>query len=70
MDRSTGHRVPPISTVQARAFAVSRRVSPELCSPLRALSEQRAQGRPGAGWHPRSAAQKCSAKRPHSSIQV
>ena len=32
--------------------------------------KQRAQGRPGAGWHPRSAARKCSAKRPHSSIQV
>jgi hypothetical protein len=34
------------------AFAFSRRISPEFCSPLRALSEQRAQGRPGAGWHP------------------
>jgi hypothetical protein len=33
-------------------------------------SVKRAQGRPGAGWHPRSAAQRCSAKRPHSSIQV
>ena len=32
--------------------------------------KQRAQGRPGAGWHPRSAARKCSARRPHSSIQV
>jgi len=31
---------------------------------------KRAQGRPGAGWHPRSAARRCSAKRPHSSIQV
>ena len=31
---------------------------------------KRAQGRPGAGWHPRSTARKCSAKRPHSSIQV
>ena len=25
---------------------------PEFCCPLHALSEKRAQGRPGAGWHP------------------
>ncbi|TYL86853.1 hypothetical protein FXB38_06260 [Bradyrhizobium cytisi] len=31
---------------------------------------KRAQGRPGADGHPRSAARKCSARRPHSSIQV
>src|SRR4051812_12006407 len=34
------------------------------------LLSKRAQGRPGAGWHPRSAARKCSARKPHSSIQV
>src|SRR3954451_2030013 len=34
------------------------------------LKSKRAQGRPGAGWHPRSAARRCSAKEPHSSIQV
>src|SRR3954454_4118724 len=33
------------------------------------LKSKRAQGRPGAGWHPRSAARKCSARKPHSSIQ-
>jgi len=31
------------------AFAFSRRVPPELCSSRHALSEERAQGRPGAG---------------------
>ena len=31
---------------------------------------KRAQGRPGADGHPRSAARKCSAEKPHSSIQV
>ena len=36
------------------------------CPPL----SKRAQGRPGADGHPRSAARKCSARRPHSSIQV
>jgi hypothetical protein len=42
---------------------------PSFASPYPS-SVERAQGRPGAGWHPRSAARKCSAKRPHSSIQV
>jgi hypothetical protein len=37
---------------------------------LSALIAKRAQGRPGAGSHPRSAARSCSARRPHSSIQV
>ena len=36
------------------AFSLSRRVAPELCAFRCALLEQRAQGRPGAGWHPRS----------------
>ena len=34
------------------------------------LISKRAQGRPGASWHPRSAARMCSAGKPHSSIQV
>jgi hypothetical protein len=34
------------------------------------LIAKRARGRPGAGSHPRSAARKWCAKRPHSSIQV
>src|SRR4051794_41636652 len=34
------------------------------------LLSKRAQGRPGAGWHPRSAARKAHAGKPHSSIQV
>ena len=34
------------------------------------LLSKRAQGRPGAGWHPRSAARKAHAEKPHSSIQV
>ena len=42
---------------------------PSFASPYPS-SVERAQGRPGAGWHPRSAARRCSAKRPHSSIQV
>jgi hypothetical protein len=36
----------------------------------RSLFDQRAQGRPGADWHPRSAARKAHAEKPHSSIQV
>jgi hypothetical protein len=35
-----------------------------------ALWSKRAQGRPGAGWHPRSAARHGAQKKPHSSIQV
>jgi hypothetical protein len=34
------------------AGAFSRRESPELCVSFRPPDEQRAQGRPGAGWHP------------------
>jgi hypothetical protein len=37
---------------------------------LSTLLSKRAQGRPGAGWHPRSAARKAHAGKPHSSIQV
>ncbi len=43
-------------------FAFSRRISPELCL-VSLPSSKRAQGRPGAGWHPRSAARKARAKR-------
>ncbi len=35
-----------------RTFAFSRLKSPELCFSSHPLSKQRAQGRPGAGWHP------------------
>jgi hypothetical protein len=35
------------------AGAFSRRESPELCVRFRPPDRQRAQGRPGAGWHPR-----------------
>ncbi|SDG52882.1 hypothetical protein SAMN05216338_1001619 [Bradyrhizobium sp. Rc2d] len=49
-------------------FASSRRISPELCS-LHRPQRKRAQGRPGAGWHPRSAA-KAHAEKLHSGIQV
>ena len=45
------------------AFAVSRRVSPEVCASRHALLKKRAQGRPGAGWHPRSAARNAHAER-------
>ncbi|MGY4289285.1 hypothetical protein ACVWXO_008551 [Bradyrhizobium sp. LM2.7] len=43
---------------------------PSFASSLRPLKAKRAQGRPGAGWHPRSAARKAHAEKPHSSIQV
>ena len=51
-------------------FAFSRRISPELCFVAPPSKSKRAQGRPGAGWHPRSAARKVHAGKPHSSIQV
>lgn len=54
----------------AHRSAFSRPKTPEFCSPLSPSSVKRAQGRPGADGHPRSAARKCSARRPHSSIQV
>ena len=49
-----------------RAF--SRRVAPEACLKF-ALENQRAQGMPGAGWHPRSRVQD-ALKNAHTSIQV
>jgi len=53
------------------AFAFSRLNSPELCLFLHPLKTKRAQGRPGASSHPRSAARKMhTQKEPHSSIQV
>jgi len=39
-------------------FASSRRVSPELCCLLPPFLKARAQGRPGAGWHPQSRVRK------------
>lgn len=48
----------------------SRRKTPEFCFAPSPSSWKRAQGRPGADGHPRSAARICSARRPHSSIQV
>ena len=43
-------------------FAASRRISPELCVIPRS-PKKRAQGRPGADWHPRSAARNAHAKK-------
>ena len=37
----------------AHAFAISRLNSPELCCRLHPPRKQRAEGRPGAGWHPK-----------------
>ena len=52
------------------AFAFSRRVSPELCLVTSPSNPRgRREGRVLTS-HPRSAARKCSAKEPHSSIQV
>ena len=53
-DSESGARlavVPIHVSNSGRAFAFSRRISPEFCF-SRALVETRAQGRPGAGWHP------------------
>ena len=50
------------------ASAFSRRVAPEACLKF-ALENQRAQGMPGAGWHPRSRVQD-ALKNAHTSIQV
>jgi hypothetical protein len=60
----------PLHLARRHAFAASRRVSPELCLNSVVLFDQRAQGRPGADRHPRSAARMHTRKRPHSSIQV
>jgi len=48
--------------------AFSRRITPELCFPFRP-SMKRAQGMPGAGWHPRSRVQ-IALGDAHTSIQV
>ncbi|SCB32921.1 hypothetical protein GA0061098_100660 [Bradyrhizobium shewense] len=50
--------------------AVSRQFLPESCIGHVALRCQRAQGRPGAGWHPRSTARILRDKKLHSGIQV
>ncbi|RXT34610.1 hypothetical protein B5V03_38400 [Bradyrhizobium betae] len=51
------------------AFAFSRLFSPELCF-ISTPSCQRAQGRPGAGRHPRSTVRRLRYEELHSGIQV
>jgi hypothetical protein len=48
-------------------FAISRRIAPELFTSFR--PRKRAQGMPGAGWHPRSRVQ-LALEDAHTSIQV
>jgi hypothetical protein len=56
------HRHPPMDISTCRhAIALSRHIPPEFCA-LFAPSTKRAQGRPGAGWHPRSAARSVAQK--------
>ncbi len=50
-----------------RDFAFSRRIAPELFTSFR--PRKRAQGMPGAGWHPRSRVQ-LALEDAHTSIQV
>ena len=72
MERSTVQSclaAPSISRNEHES-AFSRHPKPEFCSPVSPSCVERAQGRPGADGHPRSAARKCSARKPHSSIQV
>ncbi|SFH75895.1 hypothetical protein SAMN04487925_101360 [Bradyrhizobium sp. cf659] len=54
----------------ARDFTFSRHIAPELCCPSPPSKVPRAQGRPGAGWHPRSAVREMRWKQMHSGIQV
>ena len=51
-------------------FALSRRNPPELCFVAHPLEPRERREDRVLTSHPRSAARKCSAKRPHSSIQV
>jgi len=44
-------------------------IAPELCVSVSPSDKQRAQGKPGAGWHPRSRVQ-MRKKKTHTSIQV
>jgi hypothetical protein len=44
-------------------------IAPELCISVSPSDKQRAQGKPGAGWHPRSRVQ-MRKKKTHTSIQV
>ncbi|BBO06448.1 hypothetical protein BwSH20_11440 [Bradyrhizobium ottawaense] len=48
----------------------SRHIVPELLLQLPPSKVPRAQGRPGAGWHPRSTVRKRVLKKLHSGIQV
>ncbi len=52
------------------SFAFSRLALPELCFMASPPGCQRAQGRPGAGWHPRSTVRRLRYKILHSGIQV
>ncbi|SCB17012.1 hypothetical protein GA0061098_1002198 [Bradyrhizobium shewense] len=47
-------RALPILRPRRHGFAFSRFISPELCSLRCPSCSERAQGRPDAGWHPRS----------------
>ncbi|MCW1991534.1 hypothetical protein ABIE85_001467 [Bradyrhizobium diazoefficiens] len=51
-------------------FVSSRLISPELLLHRDTLRCQRAQGRPGAGWHPRSTVRRLRYRKLHSGIQV
>jgi hypothetical protein len=51
------------------AAAFSRRMTPEVLRDFAPSRNQRAQGMPGAGWHPRSRVQN-ALKNAHTSIQV
>jgi hypothetical protein len=67
--RSVSTKIACILTSKHR-FEVSRRIAPELRFVSYNLFRQRAQGRPGAGWHPRSTVRRLRYKRLHSGIQV
>ncbi|MDH6257030.1 hypothetical protein M2427_000917 [Bradyrhizobium sp. BR13661] len=57
-------------SIRRHAFALPRRIRPSFASRSLPLKDKgRREGRV-LTWHPRSAARRCSAKRPHSSIQV
>src|SRR3954452_23155926 len=64
------HRLPPVQTQLEDTPSHSRGAFARALLGHSTLLSKRAQGRPGAGWHPRSAARKAHAGKPHSSIQV
>ena len=67
--RSVSTKIACILTSKHR-FEVSRRIAPELRFVSYTLFRQRAQGRPGAGWHPRSTVRWLRYKNLYSGIQV